>query len=111
MTRTNGRNRCSICGALGVNKATHEDGMTKEEHEALAQAKIHRPSVAGQGRSWGSLQAWTEPTQTTSEPVVEVIVGRSLEDRLADIEETVVEIRNMVMLLSHHLGAIDLRLE
>ena len=108
MPRINGRNRCSICGAVGVNARTHEPGMTKEEHEAIAQAKIHRPSVAGQGRSWGSLQAWTEAPQ---EPTVEVVVGRTIEERLSDIEATVVEVHNMVMLLSHHLGCIDLRLD
>jgi len=110
MGRTNGRNKCSICGAIGVNARTHEVGMTKEEHEALAKAKIHRPSVAGQGQSWGSLQAWVEPTVNDEQPVVEVVVGRSIEERLADIEETVVEMRNLLMCLSHHLGAIDLRL-
>jgi len=109
MSRINGRNKCSICGAIGVNARTHEEGMTKEEHEAVAKAKIHRPSVAGQGRSWGSLQAWTD-TPEVVEPVVEVVIGRTIEERLDHIEETVNEVRNLLMCLSHHLGAIDLRL-
>lgn len=108
MSRINGRNKCSICGAVGVNARTHEEGMTKEDHEAIAKAKIHRPSVAGQSQSWGSLQAWTDTPP--SEPVVEIVVGRTIEERLSDIEETVTEVRNLLMCLSHHLGAIDLRL-
>jgi len=84
--RTNGRNRCSICGALGVNKATHEDGMTRDEHEAASQPKIHRPSVAGMGLHWGSLTPWTPVVAVEEEPIVLDLVEPDIEDRLASIE-------------------------
>lgn len=118
MSRTNGRNRCSICGALGVNKATHEDGMTREEHEAVAQPKICRPSVAGLGRNWGSLTPWTLSAEHEAmliempEPVPDI------EDRLAsieawmnvisgDIEDFRTDIGTLITMLwrlSNHLG-------
>lgn len=115
--RTNGRNRCSICGALGVNKATHEDGMTREQHEAVCQPKIHRPSVAGLGRNWGSLTPWT-PIEAVEEPIVIEMTEPDIEDRLAsieawmsvisgDIEDFRIDFGTMMTMLwrlSNHLG-------
>lgn len=43
MTGRRGRSFCSICGARGVNRRTHREGMTQTQHRALQRDRQLKP--------------------------------------------------------------------
>ena len=123
--RTNSpRNRCSICGAEGVNKRTcpWEEGQpyttaVREAHEALSKPKIHRASTQSVFSSdsvnvfqntppdgWGSLNPHWRVTEVTVEPTQ--TEQASTDARLDDLEQKLDVCIGLLEMLGIHLGAL-----
>lgn len=120
------RNRCSICGAEGVNKRTcpsKGDDIAnvvygiREAHEALAKPKIHRASTQSVFSSdtvdvfqnpptdgWGSLNPHWRVTEVTVEPTQ--TEQASSDARLDDLEQKLDVCIGLLEMLGIHLGAL-----
>jgi hypothetical protein len=124
--RTNSpRNRCSVCGAEGVNKRTCPSAdptwsnltELRSLHEELAKPKIHRASTQSVFSSdtvdvfqntppdgWGSLNPHWRVTEVTVEPTQ--TEQASTDARLDDLEQKLDVCIGLLEMLGIHLGAL-----